>query len=52
MGCCNSLTSMGIERIMSSRHTFFTFPLFQDFLFVEDQGVAVAIQHGLGTIDN
>ena len=35
---------------MGSRHTFFAFPLLQDLLFVENQGIAVAIQHGLGTI--
>ena len=45
------LELLGVERIMGSRHTFFTFPLFQDLLFVEDQGIAVAIQHGLGAID-
>lgn len=33
---------------MGSRHTFFTFPLLQDLLFVEDQGIAVAIQHFFG----
>ena len=40
----------GIERIMGSRHAFFAFPLFQNLLFVKGQRIAVAIQHGLGTI--
>ena len=43
-------TLIGVERIMGPRHAFFTFPLFQDLLFVEDQGIAVAVQHGLGTL--
>ncbi len=33
----------GVKRIMGSRHTFFTIPLFQNLLFVEGQGIAVAI---------
>ena len=40
---------ISVERIMGSRHTFFAFPLFQSLLFVEGQGIAVAVQHGLGT---
>src|SRR5688572_15744412 len=39
---------IGVKRIMSSRHAFLTFPLFQDLLFVEDQGIAIAIQHFFG----
>ena len=41
-------TLIDIERIMGSRHAFFTFPLFQNLLFVEAQGIAVAIQHVFG----
>ena len=37
----SSLHFAGVKRIMGSRHTFFTFPLLQDLLFVEDQGIAV-----------
>ena len=40
----------GVKRIMGSRHTFFTIPPFQNLLFVEGQGIAVAIQHSLGTL--
>ena len=47
---CNGLTLIGVQRIMGSRHTFFAFPLSQDLLFVENQGIAVAVQHGLGAI--
>jgi hypothetical protein len=41
---------ISIERFMGSRHAFIPFPLFQNFLFVEDQGIAIAVQHGLGTL--
>jgi hypothetical protein len=42
-------TLIGVERIMGSQHTFFAFPLFQNLLFVEAQGIAVAVQHVLAT---
>ena len=42
-------TLFSVERIVGSRRAFFAFPLFQNLLFVEGQGIAIAVQHGLGT---
>ena len=41
-------TLFSVERIMGSRHTFFALPLLQNLLFVEGQGIAVAIQRFFG----
>jgi len=39
-----------VERSVGSRCAFFALPLLQNLLLVERQGIAVAIQHGLGTV--